>query len=96
MTALLSGGFMKAKDFIKEIEKYTKTYGEDIEIIVSADPEGNSYGTTHQGSFGLIIDNPNDGPMKPVGLCIYPWDEHFQTPESACYNRKFEWGTNNV
>jgi hypothetical protein len=80
---------MKIKDIIKKLEDYRDRYGENLEIVLSIDAEGNSYSTLNEKSFGLVIDDPERKEYKAIGIVLYPWEEHFYTAEDACYNRRY-------
>lgn len=98
---------MKIKDLISTLELYKNKYG-NINVVLSVDPEGNSYSTIDSKySFCCVRDgedmiydkaykttkgnriNFNDyvdtelKKHKVIGVCIYPFDEGFSTPESA-------------
>lgn len=75
---------MKVKELVKELNKYMAQYGDDLEIIVSHDEEGNCYGTIDKQSLSLVLDNPEGGSNKPVGVVIYPWEEGIEYAEEAC------------
>lgn len=79
---------MKVKEMIKKLQGFVEQYGEDLEIIHAADEEGNSYSTIEPGSLALVIDNPEGGSNKPVGVVIYPWTENFEYAEQACLASK--------
>ena len=75
---------MKVKEMIKKLQEYVDKYGEDLEIVHSADEEGNAYSTIEPGSLALVLDNPEGRNNHPVGVCIYPWEEGFEYAEQAC------------
>lgn len=57
---------IKITQMIKILKKIKETEG-DLDIYLSSDPEGNSYGTVDKSSFGKIGDK---------GLAIYPFEEN--------------------
>ena len=70
---------MKIKQLVKRLKHIEKVYG-DVPVILSSDPEGNSYSTIDdKWSFGEIRDERLDGcPDNPcIGICIYPFEEFF-------------------
>ena len=79
---------MKVKEMIQRLQAFVDQYGEDLEIVHSADEEGNSYATIESGSLVLVLDNPDGGSNKPVGVVIYPWEENFECAEQACLASK--------
>ena len=97
---------MKIQALINELESIKKTRGADIEVVLSVDPEGNSFGTLEpycisyvfqgedkfvdahaagclSGDAQKIIDDLSSH-AKVVGICLYPWEEGFNTAEDAC------------
>lgn len=75
---------MKVKELVNELNRYMKVYGDDLDVVLSTDEEGNSYSTVEIGSLSLVLDNPEEGKHgKPIGVVIYPWEEGLYTPEDA-------------
>lgn len=98
---------MTVHDLIIKLEKFRLLYGNDLEVILSVDPEGNSYSTTDARQICCIRDGEDMlydkvykqtkgnrvmfdktidkelAKSKVIGICIYPFDEGFNTPESA-------------
>ena len=82
---------MKVKELVEKLNKYTERYGDDLEIVISTDEEGNMYSTVEVGSLALVLDNPTDTTGKPIGVVIYPWEEGFSTPEEAIAGEREEY-----
>lgn len=98
---------MTILQLINTLKMYQKLYGNDIKVVLSTDPEGNSYSTTDMRQIISIrdgedkafsdifkatkgnranFDNIMDEELKKhkvIGLCIYPFDEGFDTAEKA-------------
>lgn len=98
---------MTVNELIIKLEKFRLLYGNDLEVVLSVDPEGNSYSTTdakqiccvrdgedmlykdvYERTKGnrVMFDKTIDKELlkhKVIGICIYPFDEGFNTPESA-------------
>lgn len=75
---------MKVNDLVKTLQGYVDKYGEDLEVVVSSDEEGNSYSTITRGSVCECRTDIYDENAKVCGVIIYPWVEGFETPEEAC------------
>lgn len=97
---------MKIQALINELESIKKIRGSDIEVIVSVDPEGNSFSTLETQSISYVFQGEDDfvnahaagclsgdaqkivddfyNHAKVVGICLYPWEEGFNTAEDAC------------
>ena len=65
---------MKLKEYISHLQKIAKNYP-DLEVIYSADDEGNKYGTVHYnptvGEFdGETFSTEVVGDKKPNAVCI--------------------------
>lgn len=82
---------MKVKELVEKLNKYTEKYGEDLQVVISTDEEGNMYSTVEVGSLALVLDNPSMTSGKPIGVVIYPWEEGFYTAEEAIAGKKEEY-----
>ena len=71
---------MKISELIKKLEISIKEFG-DLPIIVSADSEGNSFGTLNTRSICLIQDFDTS---EPKGICLYPFADGFCDADRAC------------
>jgi len=81
---------MKVKELVKQLNGYMNKYGEDLDIVISTDEEGNFYSTVEVGSLALVLDHPDGVNPKPLGVVIYPWEEGFYTPEEAMLKQRGE------
>ena len=79
---------MTLDQLIKHLEEYKKAYGGDKPVVLSTDPEGNSFSTLdpnpdiqHNYSLAYI---PGDRKGEVKGICIWPYEEGFSTDEEAC------------
>ena len=97
---------MKIQALINELENIKKIRGSDIEVVLSVDPEGNSFSTLEPQSISYVfqgedkfVDTQAAGCLsgdakkiidgffthaKVVGICLFPWEEGFNTAEDAC------------
>lgn len=97
---------MKLRELLNELEIIKKIAGDDIEVVVSSDSEGNSFGTISHGCFSYVHEKEDDfvkaqragclsgnvqdvinkffKNAKTIGICIYPWEEGFESAEQAC------------
>lgn len=97
---------MKIQALINELESIKKIRGSDIEVVLSVDPEGNSFSTLEPQSISYVfqgedkfVDAHKAGCLsgdaekiiddffthaKAVGICLFPWEEGFNTAEDAC------------
>jgi len=75
---------MKAKELVRELVKLPG----DVEIVLSRDSEGNSYGTVQHRDNGMSSicpvvtkqDMEKFGIKKPM-IILYPWKEHLELGE---------------
>lgn len=82
---------MKVKELVNELNRYMKKYGDDLDVVLSTDEEGNFYSTVEIGSLALVLDNPKEGKHgNPIGVVIYPWEEGFDSPEEAIAGEHYE------
>lgn len=81
---------MKVKELVNKLNEFTSKYGDDLDIVISTDEEGNSYSTVEIGSLALVRDNPDHGALKTMGVVIYPWEEGFDSPEEAIAGEHYE------
>lgn len=51
---------MKLRELLNELNSIKKNYGDDIEVVMSSDPEGNSYSTLEQQSISFVHDKEDD------------------------------------
>ena len=78
---------MKVKEFVEKLNGYIDKYGDDLQIVISTDEEGNFYSTVEVGSLALVTGGPN---KKPVAVVVYPWEEGFYTAEEAATGEHYE------
>ena len=97
---------MKIQALINELESIKKIRGSDIEVVLSVDPEGNSFSTLEPQSISYVFQGEDKfvdahaagclsgdakkiiddfyNHAKVVGICLFPWEEGFNTAEDAC------------
>lgn len=103
---LFIGEIMKIQALINELENIKKIRGSDIEVVLSVDPEGNSFSTLEPQSISYVFQGEDKfvdaqaagclsgeakkiiddfyNQAKVVGICLFPWEEGFNTAEDAC------------
>ena len=98
---------MKLRTLINELNVLKKIHGDNIEVVIAQDPEGNGFSTLEPQSLSVVYDKEDDfikaqtygtltGPnykeivdeftkgSKVIGLCLFPWEEGFDSAEEAC------------
>lgn len=76
---------MKVKELVYELNKIIAHYGNDLDMVLSCDEEGNSFSTLSDLSIGLVRKSSDDYNSDVVGVVLYPWEEGFRNPEDACH-----------
>lgn len=71
---------MTIKEVIKELRKQAKFVGENSQVVLSSDSEGNSYSTLDVRSFWPCYEEET---REVIGLVIIPFEEGFQEAEEA-------------
>lgn len=51
---------MKLRKLLDELNLIKKNYGDDIEVVMSSDPEGNSYSTLEEQSISFVYEKEDD------------------------------------
>lgn len=73
---------MKVNDLIEKLNYLKKEYGDNLNVIVSSDEEGNSFCALSSGfSLSMVFDRDTS---KPIGICIFPFSEEYESPDAAC------------
>lgn len=71
---------MKVKELIEELTQFGLRYGLDKQVVMSVDPEGNSFSTlAHLDCLSTVDDEKG----KVIGCCIWPFEEGFEYCEEA-------------
>lgn len=61
---------MKISELIKVLKDYKKEFGQDLEVIMASDPEGNGYGSIDKDFSVALEINKNEEGI----LVIYPFN----------------------
>lgn len=73
---------MKVNDLIKILTGLKKEYGDNLNVIVSSDEEGNSFcALSSEFSVSMVFDEDS---REPIGICIFPYSLEYESPDKTC------------